>query len=379
MAAEGRIELRLSWRDGRCHDVAVHNHRPLGVWQALVGRRVEEAVALAPLLSSICSMAQGLAGVRACEAALGITIAPEQEHARALVGVVERLSNHLWFWLLTAPTALAEAPLHADYRVVRAQLAEVQAAAGLAKGAVQLGGVDLSPNPARLATTLDALEGFLGRQGFGAAAPPFLEHLARLEGAPGRLFRRVMNGPLATSGATSLAARPTVEEAAASLRASRSFARTPTVQGHAVDVGLLSTWASHSLVAQALAAAGPGLLARLTARYVETCALSDELHHLAQILRPVQRAPVVTTGTGQGTGTAETSRGPLIHAVDLEEGRVVAWKVVAPTEWTFHPRGAVREALVGLSAPDVQSAEQAARFVVTVLDPCVEFTVSMEP
>ncbi|MCU0702263.1 MAG: nickel-dependent hydrogenase large subunit, partial [Myxococcaceae bacterium] len=80
-----------------------------------------------------------------------------------------------------------------------------------------------------------------------------------------------------------------------------------------------------------------------------------------------------------GAGAAETSRGPLIHAVDVEEGRVVAWRVVAPTEWTFHPRGAVREALVGMSAPDVQSAQQAARFVVTVLDPCVEFTVSMEP
>jgi coenzyme F420-reducing hydrogenase alpha subunit len=379
MSAEGRIELRLSWREGRCHDVAVHNHRPLEVWQALVGRRVEEAVALAPLLSSICSMAQGLAGARACEAALGLTVSPEHEQARALVGVVERLSNHLWFWLLTGPQALGEPPRHADYRLGRAQLAEVQAAAGLAKGAVQLGGVDAAPNASRLVTTLDALAQWLEGQGFAAAPPPFLEHLGRLEGLPGRLFRRVMNGPLATSGQTSRSARPSVDTVAASLRASRTFARTPTVNEQPVDVGLLSAWTTHPLVSQAIAAAGPGLLARLAARYVETCALSEELRHLAQSLRPLRREPVVTTATGQGVGTADTSRGPLVHAVDVEQGRVVAWNVVAPTEWTFHPRGAVREALVGLAAPDVQSAEQAARFVVTVLDPCVEFTVSLEP
>jgi Ni,Fe-hydrogenase III large subunit len=378
MPVEG-LELRLSWRDGRCHDVAVHNRRPLDVWQALVGKRVEEAVALAPLLSSICSMAQGLAGVRACEAALGVTVSPEQEHARELVAVVERLSNHLWFWLLTAPTLMGAPPRHADARVGRAQLAEVQAAAGLAKGAVQLGGVDLSPNVARLGTCLEALEAWLVAQGFAPAAPPFLEHLARLGGAPGKAFRFVMNGPHAAAGATSLGARPTAAQVAASVRAEPAFARAPTVSGAPVDVGLLSTWSSHPLVAQAIAAAGPGLFARLTARYVETCALSNQLHHLAQILRPLRREPVVTRASGLGAGAAETSRGPLIHAVDVEEGRVVAWRVVAPTEWTFHPRGAVREALVGMSAPDVQSAQQAARFVVTVLDPCVEFTVSMEP
>ncbi|MBM4776987.1 MAG: hypothetical protein GQE15_04720, partial [Archangiaceae bacterium] len=115
--------------------------------------------------------------------------------------------------------------------------------------------------------------------------------------------------------------------------------------------------------------------ARLVARYVETCAAAEALHHFAQNLQTRPRTASNAKARGQGFGVAATSRGPVLHAVDIEQGQIVAWRVVAPTEWTFHPEGAVREALLGLTAPDVHLAALWARWVVSTLDPCVEFSV----
>jgi uptake hydrogenase large subunit len=374
MPSEGRIELSLRWQGGRVEDVMVRNQRALEVWRSLVGRRVEEALKLAPLLSSICSMAQGLAAVRACEAALGVSIAPEQETARGLVSVVERLQNHLWFWLLTAPPLVRDAPMHADHRVARVQLAEVLTAAGVARGVASIGGVAVSPDLPRIKTSLEAFDGWLSAQGFEAE----VTDLARISGPAGRLVRFVMNGPLASAGTTTVTPLPAPPAVAAAVWEQPSFARTPTVDGQPRDVGLLASWSTHPLVSTAVETWGPGVLARLAARYVETCALVVELREIAQKLRRAERPVIDTSRSGRGFGAAATTRGPLLHAVDLQEGRVVAWNVVAPTEWTFHPSGAVREALMHLTAPDVHTAEQAARAVVTVLDPCVEFTLESE-
>jgi hypothetical protein len=47
-------------------------------------------------------------------------------------------------------------------------------------------------------------------------------------------------------------------------------------------------------------------------------------------------------------------------------------RVLAPTEWNFHPQGALAQALSALRGDD--AAAQAARAAVA-FDPCVEFSV----
>ena len=69
------------------------------------------------------------------------------------------------------------------------------------------------------------------------------------------------------------------------------------------------------------------------------------------------------------------ARGLLIHWVELAPGaadnaRVNSYRVLAPTEWNFHPRGALADSLRG-GRPDAARALLAG----AVLDPCVEFVV----
>ncbi|HCX34082.1 MAG TPA: hypothetical protein DHV08_11360, partial [Rhodocyclaceae bacterium] len=74
---------------------------------------------------------------------------------------------------------------------------------------------------------------------------------------------------------------------------------------------------------------------------------------------------------GCGMAAVETARGVLMHRVDLEDGRVSRYRIVAPTEWNFHPQGAFVRGLAGTPASDTGEAHRAAALLAHALDPCV--------
>lgn len=75
----------------------------------------------------------------------------------------------------------------------------------------------------------------------------------------------------------------------------------------------------------------------------------------------------------------EMARGVLMHAVRLEgqgsESTIAACGVLAPTEWNFHPHGALARGLAGRD-PDLSAAARRELDVAVLsLDPCVAYTV----
>lgn len=86
--------------------------------------------------------------------------------------------------------------------------------------------------------------------------------------------------------------------------------------------------------------------------------------------------------TGEGMAWTEMARGLLVHWVRLEAvgevpARVAAYRVLAPTEWNFHPRGTLAQALHTLP-PGPVSHDAAARLAVA-FDPCVRFHMAGVP
>ncbi|HNW61729.1 MAG TPA: hydrogenase maturation factor HoxV/HupK [Piscinibacter sp.] len=79
---------------------------------------------------------------------------------------------------------------------------------------------------------------------------------------------------------------------------------------------------------------------------------------------------------GEAIAWTEMARGLLVHWVRLEDSpsgpRVADCRVLAPTEWNFHPRGVLAQTLATLHGPD--RAGEAARAAVA-FDPCVEFDI----
>jgi hypothetical protein len=78
-------------------------------------------------------------------------------------------------------------------------------------------------------------------------------------------------------------------------------------------------------------------------------------------------------GQGQALGWCEMARGLLLHWVQLDSnGLVDAYQVVAPTEWNFHPNGALAKALMQLAPHDSPGASLLGK----AFDACVDCKVS---
>lgn len=81
-------------------------------------------------------------------------------------------------------------------------------------------------------------------------------------------------------------------------------------------------------------------------------------------------------GEGKAIAWCEMARGLLLHWVQLDShGAVAQYRVLAPTEWNFHPQGALAEALTARAPTD----HAAAQTLAAAFDPCVECSVATPP
>ena len=82
-------------------------------------------------------------------------------------------------------------------------------------------------------------------------------------------------------------------------------------------------------------------------------------------------------GHGSGRAAVAPAPGPLLHHVTLTRDQVAHYRIVAPTEWNFHPRGAFVRGLLGCPAKSETEARGAAGLLAHALDPCVAYEVSV--
>ncbi len=87
------------------------------------------------------------------------------------------------------------------------------------------------------------------------------------------------------------------------------------------------------------------------------------------------------TGPHQGLAWVEMARGLLVHQVEIDgssgDARVGACRVLAPTEWNFHPQGEVAQRIAAMDTgrPD-EDTERRVRLLMAAFDPCVPFDVT---
>ncbi len=103
-----------------------------------------------------------------------------------------------------------------------------------------------------------------------------------------------------------------------------------------------------------------------------------EVEQAAESLASGAPYPVVAAG-GDGWGVAQTitARGILTHAVHVEDGRVLRYRVVAPTDIHFADAAALIELLAGRQAESPEAGRQLLEQAVLALDPCLPYTLEL--
>lgn len=148
---------------------------------------------------------------------------------------------------------------------------------------------------------------------------------------------------------------------AGQLRHEADFALAPTWRGHTAETGCWTRLADTRL--QGADSPAAELWLRHAARVAD----------VARLLVPGGECwlsqGALATGEREGLGWCEMARGLLIHWVQLsDDGRVADCRLIAPTEWNFHPFGPAARALALLPA---QAADARVRLLVAAYDPCV--------
>jgi hypothetical protein len=156
----------------------------------------------------------------------------------------------------------------------------------------------------------------------------------------------------------------------ATLAQEPGFALRPSWQGACAHTG---PWARLHGADDGLPLTPWGLLGSRLAELVRLC-LSDGAGQGGAWLRH----GALHAGDGQGLAWVEMARGLLVHQVVLDAGTatVRTCRVLAPTEWSFHPAGEVAHRLSALdqTLPAGRRTRQL-DLLMAAFDPCVPFDV----
>jgi hypothetical protein len=369
MPDAGALTLHIAWNGKAIGGVTADSSRPRA-YRLLAGKTPQQAAQTIPLLYSVCSQAQLAAAIAAMAAA------PAEQHGVRQDAVLERavaceaMQEHLWRLLLDWPQLLGLPTAQPQFVNWRRMLNLIATGAGdaqelLAQLSHQLLGLNSSEWRA-IASYADLRAWWLAGNGLLA---PLLQALDRRE------------SELEPAGAAGCELLPdwTISDAllACSGQLDVEFAARPHNGGRPMEVGALAFRQHSPLLKDIMRVHHTRLLARLIARLAD---LLDSVEAVAQG-RDTGRLESAAAADGAGMALVRTARGPLLHYVQLERTRetkkVAQYLVIAPTEWNFHPQGALANSLNGISAASAEQLLATARMWVLSLDPCVEYRIEV--
>lgn len=371
MNLEAKIRIKLHW-DGRRIGRAELQPRPLVRATELVrGKTAGQAAIIIPMLFSICGKAQGAAAAVALAFAQGGE--PDRVAERERLVLAEALQELLWRFLLDLPRIMGGQGNPSLLAALRKGLA--QAAAGQNETAWQTFAAQAET---ALSQAILGMPVAVWRK--LADLEQLSEWLHKAETETARNLLELWNGAGRWGGGGAAlmpaASRERIlNEVLPGLEGDEHFAQRPHWQGKVMETGSLARMQTHPVLAELLRQEGASILARFLARLFEMAELLDRLRE------PEEPVWVQGAALGQGIGLAwvQTARGLLLHRVELDgQGGVADYRIVAPTEWNFHPAGSCVEALTGKPASSADEARRSAELLVQALDPCVAYSIEVE-
>jgi uptake hydrogenase large subunit len=381
MSIEGKIIVDIERRAG----VRVSSTRPRDLAQVFAGKTPDEVVTTVPLLFSVCGGAQAAVAASACEQAISADDEDiPRRRARELIVLAENAREHclriLMDWQLGDKKELEPEPL----RQVMALKDRMQVATFGQNAPFQLFSQP-SVDGAAVEAVAVSLEAIVEQVVLGEKLDAWLARsdlrsfevwLAEGRGVAARFLAGISQRSWSSMGRAETQFLPKIDSAAMwdALHSDRDgdFTAQPEWKNRPCETSALARFSTHPLISALMSAYGSGLLTRHAARLVELAQIPTAIRNLQASTEPVVRASRHADG---GLAEVETARGRLIHAIRMDGGHVLSYKILAPTEWNFHPRGAAARALEGLAAGDDAETKVLAEQVIRAIDPCVGFEV----
>lgn len=404
----GRIRIHLHRRpEGLA--VAIASSRLLGASRVFIGKGPAETARALPSLFSVCAMAQAVACASACEIALGQTPTGALIRVRRLLVDVETAREHLWRLLLDWPTFLGEMPQGPAMARVMAAWNQLNSALAAGSNPLLPGSPRPQPDLKAASAALTSLSEVTREQVLGLAPAEWLADnpnasalhrwTLAIDTPAARLLREVASQDWSTLGRAPMRPLPPLTNAALEARLqgpeADDFIARPHWAGAPAESSPFTRQLGQALISDLNQAQGNGLMTRLAVQLVELArilaglpirlatldeAKGDGGASDSEAPKRLQSPATLEAKLPPGVGLAQVqaARGLLVHRVALQEGRVADYRILAPTEWNFHPQGVAALGLATLPSTDDRTLLQLAGLFVTALDPCVAYDVHLD-
>ncbi|WP_293644146.1 nickel-dependent hydrogenase large subunit [Thiolapillus sp.] len=393
-ATEGQISISLFPGDKR-ERVAIHSSRPLHAARVLVGKTPQQAIEIIPLLFNICGTAQSRAALLAMKKegdGEGMPAGSNDhriEAARDMLVLVENAREHL-MRLFTDWPRLFSLPADNNNLPYLSQLQSTFRRALFDSSRAFTFDSALNSKAGEANNLIDKLDDYLRDHVFACETVQWLQiqDIAALHEwatitntIAAQTIAIICERGWASQGQSNCLPLPELdsEELCKQLDQPRSsdFIATPQWQGECCETTSLSRQLDNLLIQSLQDEFQYTLITRWTARLVELARIPGQLralHAMLQTASPVgAHSPVHSLDTDRRVASIEAARGRLIHRVQIENGRIRHYQILAPTEWNFHPGGLAAQTLGSIASRRHDDIDTLAHIMINVIDPCVGY------
>ncbi|NNH28764.1 hydrogenase assembly protein HupF [Rhizobium sp. SEMIA 4085] len=357
----GSIRIDVTVSRALACSVEVKANRPQGLARIFVGRRPEEAPVLAGQVFSLCGISQSVAARLAVLNAADLPMRGEERFAATAELLAERIFETLRAPILHWPSPLTAVIVDSAGKYLREALAASRAIIAGAKAKIA-DRAFVTEQTARLSAAAAAL-GVPDGEGEPRPDTAYAAILGDIDGD--RIFASRRPDPLTVADDA---------EVIAHLCREVDYASLPHLAGRVVETGAYARLSSTGMPE------GPHLAERFLARIHDVRLCLQQLSNLGRQDTDVYSSLMgggPTPGAG-GYGAVECARGRLYHQVEIGmDGHLSAYRILAPTEWNFHPAGPFVQTLLSSRIGVGESAARSVSRLAMSFDPCVAFEIGI--
>ncbi|WP_347989178.1 nickel-dependent hydrogenase large subunit [Methylomonas sp. AM2-LC] len=386
MTLAGAIHIELFHHAGDANGARIVSTRPDAA-RVLIGKTPEQLLSTLPMLFSLCGNTQAYASLLACRAAMGLDAEPEADAARELLVQLETLREHAWRIMLDWPGLFGQ---QQDKKSVAALLkfdALFKHCLFREGNAFNLDS-RLDFDGKRLSVLINEVSALIDNAVFDGGMLKFqrqnseeqlIEWLQQSKALSAHMLGNLYLLGLQAVGSNEVACLPTLDCQSLHLQLQQqdlqAFCLAPQWQGLCYESTPFGRQNWRPLIAELQSRYGNGLLVRFVALLQEVAAYVQKLSRFGE--STMEPASSAYGFEGIGLAQVQAARGLLMHNLEFCQGRVYDYRIVAPTEWNFHPDGVVAKGLTSLHAADMDGLQRQAEWLINAVDPCVAYDLML--
>lgn len=387
-AIEGTININIFPQHKKGERVEITSSRPLKAAKVLIGKTPEQVLSIIPLLFSVCGIAQSRAALIAIEQKLGMVSAPPLETARDMLVLVENAKEHLFRLFIDWPKLFALEQNNNNLPYISQLSGEFISSLFNDGDAFSLHS-ELNSDLEKVDLLIDKLDAYLQHNVFSLSTKDWLaisdigalhQWALQHDTVAAHSIRSICEQGWHSQGISKTGRLPVLDEESLMNRFDASdaqqFIAQPQWLGQCYETTTLTRQFEQPLIQALLREFDTTLITRWTARLVELANIPHQLRDLLQSISGTASTSTTpaTSQPGRGLAQIEAARGRLIHRIEITQGVISNYQILAPTEWNFHPQGLAAKSLDSIvNKGSDQDIESVARLLINAIDPCVGY------